>query len=83
MLLQPAATHSSDPALVHGRCTGLRQWAACFFQSFLAVTAYWESVFSSSFVSTASRYYSALFQPADLTGKSSGFSCGHPLTFAH
>jgi hypothetical protein len=48
---------------------------------FLAFTAYWAVAFSSGFVNTASRCYSALFQPAGLTRQSSGLACGRPLTF--
>ena len=46
---------------------------------FLAFTAYWAVAFSSGFVNTASRCYSALFQPAGLTRQSSGLAYGQPL----
>jgi hypothetical protein len=81
MLLQTTATHASTTALVPGRCTGLRQRAACFFQGFLAFTAYFACAASYGFFIAASRCYSALFQPAGLTWQSSGLAYGHPLTF--
>ena len=77
MLLQTTTTDASIPASRRGLYTGLRQWAACFFMGFLAVTAYWAGVFSYDFVSTTNRCYSALFQPAGLTVQSSGLACGH------